>query len=86
MEEDGEFLGLNETNENSSEESDVESGMLVRNQNTTNGNNVSDLSSIDNNDVIFENNLLNGLPNWLDKLFDGSTTRYYINFWPEHMK
>nr|XP_027194543.1 dnaJ homolog subfamily C member 16-like [Dermatophagoides pteronyssinus] len=86
LEEDGEFLGLNETNENSSEESDVESGMLVRNQNTTNGNNVSDLSSIDNNDVIFENNLLNGLPNWLDKLFDGSTTRYYINFWPEHMK
>ncbi|XP_075584769.1 dnaJ homolog subfamily C member 16 l(3)80Fg isoform X2 [Dermatophagoides farinae] len=90
MEENGEFLGLNEANENSGEESDVESGMLVRNHNPTNNNsnNVSDLSSInnENDDVIFENNLLNGLPNWLDKLFDGSTTRYYINFWPEHMK
>ena len=28
-------------------------------------------------------NLLDGLPLWLDRLFEGSTQRYYINYWPE---
>nr|CAG4649242.1 EOG090X049L [Scapholeberis mucronata]SVE93548.1 EOG090X049L [Scapholeberis mucronata] len=26
---------------------------------------------------------LSGLSNWLDRLFEGSTQRYYINYWPE---
>ncbi|XP_050524299.1 dnaJ homolog subfamily C member 16 [Daktulosphaira vitifoliae] len=28
-------------------------------------------------------NLLDGLPMWLDRLFEGSTTRYQINYWPD---
>ena len=28
-------------------------------------------------------NLLDGLHLWLDRLFEGSTQRYYINHWPE---
>ncbi|XP_026329593.1 dnaJ homolog subfamily C member 16 [Hyposmocoma kahamanoa] len=28
-------------------------------------------------------NLLDGLENWLDRLFEGSTHRYYINYWPD---
>jgi len=27
--------------------------------------------------------LLDGLQNWLDRLFEGSTYRYHINYWPE---
>lgn len=30
-----------------------------------------------------ENKLLDGLPLWLDRLFEGSTQRYYIGYWPE---
>ena len=32
---------------------------------------------------IHQEELLDGLPLWLDRLFEGSTMRYYINFWPE---
>jgi hypothetical protein len=34
-------------------------------------------------DVIFQGNLLDRLPNWLDRLFEGTTHRYHINYWPE---
>ncbi|XP_068629703.1 dnaJ homolog subfamily C member 16 [Battus philenor] len=33
--------------------------------------------------VLLQENLLNGLPNWLDRLFEGSTHRYYVNYWPD---
>ncbi|GAB0090549.1 DnaJ homolog subfamily C member 16 [Sergentomyia squamirostris] len=33
--------------------------------------------------VLFEENLLDGLSNWLDRLFEGTTHRYYINYWPD---
>ncbi|CAG5011375.1 unnamed protein product [Parnassius apollo] len=33
--------------------------------------------------VLLQENLLDGLPNWLDRLFEGSTHRYYINYWPD---
>jgi DnaJ family protein C protein 16 len=33
--------------------------------------------------VIFQGNLLDRLPNWLDRLFEGTTHRYYINYWPD---
>jgi len=33
--------------------------------------------------VVFKENLLDGLANWLDRLFEGSTYRYYINYWPD---
>ncbi|KAI8435373.1 hypothetical protein MSG28_003691 [Choristoneura fumiferana] len=28
-------------------------------------------------------NYFYGLENWLDRLFEGSTHRYYINYWPD---
>ena len=37
----------------------------------------------DANKPIRQDELLDGLPLWLDRLFEGSTQRYYINFWPE---
>lgn len=33
--------------------------------------------------IIFEEQLLEGLSNWLDRLFEGSTHRYHINYWPD---
>ncbi|XP_068153166.1 dnaJ homolog subfamily C member 16 [Drosophila tropicalis] len=33
--------------------------------------------------VLLEDNLLDGLSNWLDRLFEGTTHRYYINYWPD---
>ncbi|KAL2744675.1 dnaJ subfamily C member 16 isoform X2 [Vespula maculifrons] len=33
--------------------------------------------------VLYHENLLDGLPMWLDRLFEGLTHRYYINYWPE---
>ncbi|XP_049866727.1 dnaJ homolog subfamily C member 16 [Pectinophora gossypiella] len=32
---------------------------------------------------LLQENLLDGLENWLDRLFEGSTHRYYINYWPD---
>ncbi|XP_057336763.1 dnaJ homolog subfamily C member 16 [Microplitis mediator] len=29
------------------------------------------------------NKPLAGLPNWLDRLFEGSTQRYHVNYWPD---
>ena len=37
---------------------------------------------IDNEPITTEE-LLDGLPLWLDRLFEGSTQRYYISYWPE---
>ncbi|XP_030379911.1 dnaJ homolog subfamily C member 16 isoform X2 [Scaptodrosophila lebanonensis] len=42
----------------------------------------SDDSDIDA-PVLMEDNLLDGLSNWLDRLFEGTTHRYYINYWPD---
>lgn len=33
--------------------------------------------------ILLEENLLDGLSNWLDRLFEGSTHRYYVNYWPD---
>lgn len=33
--------------------------------------------------VVFQGDLLDRLPNWLDRLFEGTTHRYYINYWPD---
>lgn len=32
---------------------------------------------------IFEDQLLDGLQNWMDRLFEGTTYRYHVNYWPE---
>lgn len=36
-------------------------------------------------DVLFEEHLLDGLPDWLDRLFEGQTVRYHLNFWPDYI-
>ncbi|CAG7836807.1 unnamed protein product [Allacma fusca] len=33
--------------------------------------------------ILFTNHLLDNLSNWLDRLFEGSTHRYHVNYWPE---
>ena len=33
--------------------------------------------------TIAAENLLDGLPIWLDRLFEGTTRRYHVDFWPE---
>ncbi len=30
--------------------------------------------------------VLHGLPNWLDRLFEGSINRYYVPEWPDNLK
>lgn len=73
----GDFIGF-EDSSSSSETSDVESGHLLKKQEDA----VGDIYS----SVLFEEHLLDGLPNWLDRLFEGTTKRYYIQYWPEYMK
>uniref|UniRef100_A0A182W7L1 DnaJ homolog subfamily C member 10 n=1 Tax=Anopheles minimus TaxID=112268 RepID=A0A182W7L1_9DIPT len=41
------------------------------------------ISNADEPKILHEENLLDGLPNWLDRLFEGTTHRYYINYWPD---
>ncbi|XP_015429727.1 PREDICTED: dnaJ homolog subfamily C member 16 [Dufourea novaeangliae] len=46
--------------------------------------NESDLSEDESgNNILYQDNLLDGLPMWLDRLFEGLTHRYYVNYWPE---
>ncbi|KAJ3642615.1 hypothetical protein Zmor_025378 [Zophobas morio] len=40
-------------------------------------------SSESEEELLLQENLLDGLPNWLDRLFEGTTQRYHINYWPE---
>ncbi|XP_043250790.1 dnaJ homolog subfamily C member 16 [Colletes gigas] len=46
--------------------------------------NESDLSEDESgHNILYQDNLLDGLPMWLDRLFEGLTHRYYVNYWPE---
>jgi len=75
---DGSFMGFDSSSD-SSDNSDVEKGdthhsldekpLLNSTHSTT--------------EAIPEENALDGFPNWLDRLFEGSTQRYHINYWPE---
>ncbi|KAF2355455.1 hypothetical protein FHG87_013792 [Trinorchestia longiramus] len=58
--------------------SDVEVGSKKKDSITTNRPLLSYYSS-----VLFEEQLLEGFSNWLDRLFEGSTHRYAINYWPD---
>ncbi|KAH8273752.1 hypothetical protein KR018_007138, partial [Drosophila ironensis] len=35
--------------------------------------------------VLLEENLLNGFDEWLERLFDGRTHKYFINYWPDFL-
>ncbi|XP_039296938.1 dnaJ homolog subfamily C member 16 [Nilaparvata lugens] len=67
------FLGFDDSQSEDSEDSDIEQGL--RTDHLNGGDKYSQ--------VIFQETLLDGLPNWLDRLFEGSTHRYYINYWPD---
>ncbi|KAJ8910877.1 hypothetical protein NQ315_000508 [Exocentrus adspersus] len=56
------------------EEKDCESGAFIGFD--------SDSSESDE-DILLQGTLLDGLENWLDRLFEGTTQRYRINYWPE---
>lgn len=43
----------------------------------------SDINESDEPTILLEENLLDGLSNWLDRLFEGTTHRYYLNYWPD---
>jgi len=70
------FIGFEESE---SENDDIEAGNLIRQES---------LETEDErlNNIIFEEHLLDGLAGWLDKLFEGTTQRYHIQYWPDHMK
>lgn len=72
----GQFLGLDDSELSSEQESDVESGMLVANKPRLRRNGAF-FNSL-HEEVIFEENLLDGLPTWLERLFEGTTIRYHI--------
>lgn len=40
-------------------------------------------SSESDEEILLQGSLLDGLSNWLDRLFEGTTQRYYVNYWPE---
>ncbi|RWS27457.1 DnaJ-like protein subfamily C member 16 [Leptotrombidium deliense] len=74
----GAFLGFEDSTEE--ENSDVEAGNLIFAKNRLKAEEDA-LSK-----VLFEENLLDALPRWLERLFEGTTHRYHIQYWPEHMK
>ncbi|KAL7306855.1 hypothetical protein TKK_0001016 [Trichogramma kaykai] len=55
---------------------DAESGAFI-------GFDSSSDSDCETQEILFTENLLEGLPMWLDRLFEGSTQRYYVNYWPD---
>lgn len=36
--------------------------------------------------LLLEESLLDNFPRWLEQLFAGKTNRYYVKYWPEHMR
>ncbi|XP_066997779.2 dnaJ homolog subfamily C member 16 [Anabrus simplex] len=70
----GAFMGFDSSESDDTETSDYEQGYRKMEEGA-----LSDKYS----NVVFQCNLLDGLPNWLDRLFEGTTHRYYINYWPD---
>lgn len=62
------FIGFEDTT-SESDLSDIEQGHRQENGKT--------------DEVIYVEHLLDGLPNWLDRLFEGMTHRYFLNYWPD---
>lgn len=59
-----------------SDTSDIESGNLLNEK-----QNPFYLKRV----VLIDDLLLDGLNDWLDKLFDSKTHKYFINYWPSRM-
>lgn len=58
---------------------DPEAGSFL----STHSDSDSSVSTESEPHILLEENLLDGLSNWLDRLFEGTTHRYYINYWPD---
>ncbi|KAG5889837.1 hypothetical protein JTB14_023162 [Gonioctena quinquepunctata] len=56
-------------------ELDCESGAFIGFQNSD--------SSDSDDEILLQGSLLDGFSNWLDRLFEGSTQRFHVNYWPE---
>ena len=65
--------------DNSDSEQELDPEQNVRKRNVQEGNE----HRTGENPKSVQEHLLDGLPLWLDRLFEGSTQRYYINYWPE---
>ena len=65
--------------DNSDSEQELDPEQNVRKRNVQGGNEHRTGESRKS----MQEHLLDGLPLWLDRLFEGSTQRYYINYWPE---
>lgn len=83
------FMGFEESDESDSEATpDLEAGTLIRSRNSNVHSSPIVLTPEEEtlSSIVFEEHLLDGLSAWLDRLFDGTTHKYHIQYWPEHMK
>lgn len=72
-ENDGSFLGFNEENDHIAMDPEI-------------GSSMGDLNESRNTVVYTVDNLLDKLPIWLDKMFDGLTKRYFVDYWPDEIR
>ena len=63
------------------EHGDPEAGAFLGLESDDSSDQATDI--LDDSKILLEENLLDGLSNWLDRLFEGSTHRYFINYWPD---
>nr|CAG4643869.1 EOG090X049L [Lepidurus arcticus] len=75
---DGAFMGF-ESSSDESDNSDVERGTIT----VSDQEPLVDKEGAQGPTAICAESLLDGLPNWLDRLFEGTTQRYPINYWPD---
>lgn len=70
---DGSFLGFNDDDDD--DDYDFEKGLHK-----------TDIDKLKSNETVYTvDNLLDRLPIWLDKMFDGLTKRYFLDNWPDEM-
>lgn len=74
---DGSFLGFNRDDDDMSEIIDLEVGDISRSNRA---------HTPDSEEACNIDKLLEKLPIWLDKMFDGLTKRYFLDRWPENIK
>lgn len=67
----------------SHEQGDPEAGAFLGLESEDSSDAGNDVNDDDMSKILLEENLLDGLSNWLDRLFEGSTHRYFINYWPD---
>ena len=79
----GAFMGFDSELEDSGSECDVEGQRVANMRVAVAKQQPANFMDPTDHLPIFEDQLLDGLQLWLDRLFEGSTYRYHINYWPE---